>query len=196
MVWEGGAPIRFGKVVNVNEFLIGRPIWLVSEKQIRLRLKGELIGNLKVRLKLPWTVVIIAEPPILLGAIPKSDKVLLVNQKGEEKAEIPLFATRLPFLILPKNVKVKKCVVAINRVLEASARQGIDVKAVWVSQFGEVGIYLPKGFWIRLGNPTALDLKLGLGKALYQNKLLSPQIVADLSVPKVISLWEIERRRR
>ncbi len=196
VVWEGGAPVSFGKVAKINEHLLGRPIWLISEGHVRRWLKGEMVGKLELKRKLPWTIIVIAEPPYLVGAIPSGSKATLVDLNGHKRAEVPLFATRLPFLMLPDNVSVQKCMVAVRRILELSAQQGFDVRAIWVSHFGEVAIYLPEGFWLKLGNPTALELKMKLGKALYQNKLLSPQMVADLSLPKVISVWGLEQRRR
>lgn len=192
VVWEGGAPISFGTMAKVNDYLLGRPIWLVSESKIRQWLKGEMVGNLEVRRKLPWTIVIVAEPLSFVGAIPVGSKAIVVDSKGVKRAKVHLFATRLPFIMLPENASVQKCMVALKRVLEATAKQGIDVRAIWFNHHGEVAIYLPEGFWIRLGNPTALNLKLGLGKALQENRLLSPEMVADLSVPKVISIWKLK----
>ncbi|GEM_PF-544050 len=193
VIWEGGAPISLGTVVKVNERLMGRPIWLISESQIRHWLKGEPVGKLKVRRKLPWTVIVIAEPYELAGVIAKGSKGIVFDRNGIKRAEVPLFATNLPFLFLPKGVPVQKCMLLVHKVLEASSQQGIEVRAIWVNQFGEVAIYLPEGFWLRLGNSKALELKLLLSKAIYQNNLLPPNSVADLSALKVISLWQNEQ---
>ena len=193
VLWEGCAPIGFDKVVAVNEKLLGRPIWLVSEKQVRQFLEGEMIGELKVHRKLLCTVVIVAEPPNLVGIIPKGLEGIVIDEQGHKWAKVPLSATCLPFLMLPENVPVQKCMVAVEKVLKLCAREEIPVRAVWLSQFGEAAIYFSEGFWLKLGNPTALQLKLQLGKLLHQNKLIPLRAVADLSVPKVISLWEIEQ---
>ncbi|MCS7186859.1 MAG: hypothetical protein N3B10_08915 [Armatimonadetes bacterium] len=192
IVWEGHAPVGFGTMVEVNEKLIGRPIWLVSEKQIRRWLEGELVERVEIRRKLPWTLVIVAEPPRLVGVIPKGSQGYVVDENGRKWRKVPLSVTCLPFLMLPENVTMQKCMLAVRQVLDLCCREGIPVKAVWLSQFGEAAIYLPEGFWLRLGNPTALKLKLQLGKLLHRNKLVPSQSVVDLSVPKVISLWEIE----
>lgn len=193
VLWEGCAPIGLDKVADVNGKLLGRPIWLVSEKQVRQFLEGEMIGELKVRRKLPCTIVIVAEPPQLVGVIAKGSEGIVVDERGRKWKKVPLSATRLPFLMLPENVPVQKCMVAVERVLKLCAREEIPVRAIWLSQFGEAAIYFSEGFWLKLGNPTALQLKLQLGKLLHQNKLIPPKSVADLSVPKVVSLWEIEQ---
>ncbi|MCX7642963.1 MAG: hypothetical protein N2116_04055 [Armatimonadetes bacterium] len=193
VVWEGYAPVGFGTVVSVNEKLIGRPIWLVSEKQIRRWLEGELVGRVEIRRRFPWTLVIIAEPPKLVGVIPEGSQGYVVDEQGKKWRKVPLSVTRLPFLMLPENVPTRKCMLAVKQILDLCYREGISVRAVWLSQFGEAAVYLPEGFWLRLGNPTALKLKLQLGKLLHQNKLVPPRTVLDLSVPKVISLWEITK---
>lgn len=196
VIWEGGAPIAFGRMIEVKERLIGRPIWLISKRQIQNWLEGELIGKLEIRRKLPWTVVIVSEPPDLMVVIPKGSKGIVVDQKGFKKVKVPLFATHLPFLMLPNDVPVQKCMVAVKRILETSFHQGINVRAIWLNRFGEAAVYLPEGFWLRLGNPKALDLKLRLGKIIYQNKLLTPDSVADLSALKVIGLRQGEQKPR
>ena len=192
VLWEGCAPIGFDKVVAVNEKLLGRPIWLVSEKQVRQCLEGEMVGELKIHKKLPRTVVIVAEPPQLAGIIAKGSEGIVVDEQGHKWTRISLSATRLPFLMLPDNIPVQKCMVAVGQVLKLCAQEEITVRAVWLSQFGEAAVYLPEGVWIKLGNSTALPLKLRLGKLLQQNKLIPPNAVADLSVPKIISLWEMK----
>jgi len=199
VLWEVCAPIGFDKVVAVNEKLLGRPIWLVSEKQVRQYLEGEMVGELKVRRKLLGTVVISADPPNLVGIIPKGLEGIVIDEQGRERKRVPLSATCLPFLMLPENVSVQKCMMAVGQVLKLCAQEEIKVRAVWLSQFGEAAVYLPEGIWIKLGNSKALPLKLRLGKLLQQNKLIPPNAVADLSVPKVISLWEMklgETKRR
>jgi len=199
VLWEGCAPVGLDKVVAVNEKLLGRPIWLVSEKQVRQFLEGEMIGELKVHRKLLGTVVIVAEPPNLVGIIPKGSEGIVIDEQGHKWSKVFLSATCLPFLMLPENVPVQKCMVAVRQVLKLCAQEEITVRAVWLSQFGEAAVYLPEGIWIKLGNSTALPLKLRLGKLLQQNRLIPPNAVADLSVPKVISLWEMklgETKRR
>jgi len=196
VVWEGCAPIGFGTVIEVNERLLGRPIWLVSERQVRRWLEGELVGRVEIRRKLPWTLVIIADPPNLLGVVPEGSQGWVIDEQGRNWKKVPLSATCLPFLILPDNVPVQKCMLAVKRVLDLCYREGVVAKAVWLSQFGEAAIYLPEGFWLRLGNPTALELKLQLGKLLHRNRLVPANAVVDLSVPKVISLWEMENKQR
>lgn len=196
VVWEGYAPIGFGTLVSVNERLLGRPIWLVSEKQVRRWLEGELVGRVEIRRKFPWTLVIVADPPKLIGVIPKGSQGYVVDEQGRKWKFVPLSATRLPFLILPEDVPVQKCMSAVKQILDSCCREGVPVRAVWLSRFGEAAIYLPEGFWLRLGNPTALELKLQLGKLLHQNRLVPTNAVVDLSVPKVISLWKIENEQR
>lgn len=196
VVWEGCAPIGFDTVVAVNERLVGRPIWLVSEKQVRRWLKGELVGRVEVRRRLPWTLVIVAEPPRLVGVIPEGSQGRIVDERGREWRKVPLSVTRLPFLILPRGVSVQKCMPAVKRVLDLCCREGVFARAVWLSEFGEAAIYLPEGFWLKLGNPTALELKLRLGKLMRENRLVPSNTVVDLSVPKVVSLWEIETEQR
>ncbi len=192
VLWEGCAPIGLDKVADVNGKLLGRPIWLVSEKKVRQCLEGEMIGELKVRKRLPCTVVIVVEPPQLVGVIAKGSEGILVDERGRKWRKIPLSATRLPFLMLPDNVPVQKCMVAVERVLKLCAQEEIPVRAIWLSQFGEAAIYLPESVWIKLGNPTALPLKVRLGKLLRQNNLIRSNTVADLSVPRVVSLWEMK----
>ena len=192
VLWEGCAPIGFDKVVDVNGKLLGRPIWLVSEKQVRQCLEGEMIGELKVRKKLPCTVVIEVEPPRLVGVIAKGSEGIVVDQRGRKWRKVPLSATRLPFLMLPDNVSVQKCIAVVERVLGLCAREEIPVRAIWLSQFGEAAIYLPESVWIKLGNPTALPLKVRIGKLLRQNKLVQSNTVVDLSMPRVVSLWEMK----
>ena len=192
VLWEGCAPIGFDKVVALNEKLLGRPIWFVSEKQVRQFLEGEMIGELKVHRKLLCTVVIVAEPPNLVGIIPKGLEGIVIDEQGHKWAKVLLSATCLPFLMLPESVPVQKCMAAVERVLKLCAGEEIPVRAVWLSQFGEAAVYLSEGFWLKLGNPTALQLKLRLGKLLHQNNLIPPKAVVDLSVPKVISLWEMK----
>jgi len=82
--------------------------------------------------------------------------------------------------------------VAVERVLKLCAQEEIPVRAIWLSQFGEAAIYLPESVWIKLGNPTALPLKVRLGKLLRQNNLIRSNTVADLSVPRVVSLLEMK----
>ncbi|MCS3918933.1 hypothetical protein Q2T83_05780 [Fervidibacter sacchari] len=192
VLWEGCAPIGLDKVVFVNKKLLGRPIWLISEKQVRQYLEGEMIGELKVRKKLPNTVVVIAEPPRVVGVIAEGLKGTVVDDQGRKWGKVPLSATRLPFLMLPDNVPVQKCIVAVERVLKLCAREEITVRAIWLSPFGEAAIYLPESIWIKLGNPTALPLKVRIGKLLRQNKLVQSNTVVDLSVPRVVSLWEMK----
>jgi len=192
VLWEGCAPIGFDKVVDVNGKLLGRPIWLVSEKQVRQCLEGEMIGELKVRKKLPCTVVIEVEPPRLVGVIAKGSEGIVVDKRGRKWRKVPLSATRLPFLMLPDNVSVQKCIAVVERVLGLCAREEIPVRAIWLSQFGEAAIYLPESVWIKLGNPTALPLKVRIGKLLRQNKLVQSNTVVDLSMPRVVSLWEMK----
>lgn len=196
IMWEGCAPVGFGTVVAVNERLLGRPIWLVSEKQVRRWLVGELVGKVEIRRKFPWTLVITADPPKLVGVVPKGSKGYVVDEKGRKWKEVSLSATCLPFLILPDDVPTQKCMSAIKEVLDLCCRERVPVKAIWLSRFGEAAIYLPEGFWLRLGNPTALELKLQLGKLLHQNRLVPTNAVVDLSVPKVISLWKLESGQR
>ncbi|MFA0785170.1 cell division protein FtsQ/DivIB [Fervidibacter sacchari] len=192
VLWEGCAPIGLDKVADVNGKLLGRPIWLVSEKQVRQCLEGEMIGELKVRKRLPCTVVIVVEPPQLVGVIAKGSEGIVVDERGRKWRKVPLSATRLPFLMLPGNVPVQKCMVAVERVLKLCAQEEIPVRAIWLSQFGEAAIYLPESVWIKLGNPTALPLKVRLGKLLRQNNLIRSNTVADLSVPRVVSLLEMK----
>lgn len=192
VVWEGYAPIGFDTMVAANERLLGRPIWLVSEKQVKRWLDGELVGEVKIRRKFPHTLVIVTEPPKLVVVIPKGEQGYVVDEQGRKWRKVPLSVTRLPFLMLPDNVPMQKCMVAVRQVLNLCYREGVCVRAIWLSEFGEVAVYLPEDFWLRLGNPTALDLKLKLGKLLHKNKLVPSHAVVDLSVPKVISLWEIE----
>ncbi|MFN4178998.1 MAG: hypothetical protein ACK4I8_01690 [Armatimonadota bacterium] len=196
VVWEGYAPIGFDTMVAVNERLLGRPIWLVSEKQVQHWLDGELVGEVKIRRKFPCTLVIVTEPPRLVGVVPKGEQGYVVDEQGRKWRKVPLSVTRLPFLMLPDNVPMQKCMMAVERVLNLCYREGVYVRAIWLSEFGEAAVYLPEGFWLRLGNPTALELKLKLGKLLHQNKLVPSHAVVDLSVPKVISLWEIESEQR
>ena len=192
VLWEGCAPIGLDKIADVNGKLLGRPIWLVSEKQVRKFLESEMIGELKVRRKLPCTIVIVAEPPQLVGVIAEGSEGIVVDERGRKWRKVPLPATRLPFLMLPDNVPVQKCIVAVERVLKLCAQEGLPVRAIWLSQFGEAAIYLPESAWIKLGNPTALPLKVRLGKLLRQNNLIRSNTVADLSVPRVVSLWEMK----
>ncbi len=196
IVWEGCAPISFGTMVAVNERLIGRPIWLVSEKQVRHWLEGELVERIEIRRKFPWTLIIIAEPPDLVGVVPEGAQGYVVDERGRRWRKVPLSVTCLPFLMLPNDVPVQKCMAAVKRVLELCCHEGISVRAIWLSRFGEAAVYLPEGCWLRLGNPTALKLKLQLGKLLHRNRLVPSNAVVDLSVPKVISLWEIESEQR
>jgi len=192
VLWEGCAPIGLDKVADVNGKLLGRPIWLVSEKQVRQCLEGEMIGELKVRKRLPCTVVIVVELPQLVGVIAEGSEGIVVDERGRKWRKVPLSATRLPFLMLPGNVPVQKCMVAVERVLKLCAQEEIPVRAIWLSQFGEAAIYLPESVWIKLGNPTALPLKVRLGKLLRQNNLIRSNTVADLSVPRVVSLLEMK----
>lgn len=192
VVWEGNAPIGFDKIVAVNEKLLGRPIWLVTEKQVRRYLEGELVERVEIRRKLPSTLVIVAEPPKLVGVVPKGLIGIVLDEYGRSRAKVPLFATRLPFLML-QNVSVRKCMPAVNRIMDLCSREGVPIRAIWLSRHGEAAIYLPEGFWLKLGNPAALELKLKLGKLLHKNKLIPPSSVVDLSVPNIVSLWEIRR---
>jgi len=192
VLWEGCAPIGLDKVADINGKLFGRPIWLISEKQVRQWLEGEMIGELRVRKKLPCTVVIVVEPPQLVGVIAKGSEGIVVDERGCKWRKVPLSATRLPFLMLPDNVPVQKCIVAVERVLKLCAQEEIPVRAIWLSQFGEAAIYLPESVWIKLGNPTALPLKVRLGKLLRQNNLIRSNTVVDLSVPRIVSLWEMK----
>lgn len=192
VVWEGNAPIGFDKIVAVNEKLLGRPIWLVTEKQVRRYLEGELVERVEIRRKLPSTLVIVAEPPKLVVVVPKGLIGIVLDEYGRSRAKVPLFATRLPFLML-QNVSVRKCMPAVNRIMDLCSREGVPIRAIWLSQHGEAAIYLPEGFWLKLGNPAALELKLKLGKLLHKNKLIPPSSVVDLSVPNIVSLWEIRR---
>jgi len=192
VLWEGCAPIGLDKVADVNGKLLGRPIWLVSEKQVRQCLEGEMIGELKVRKRLPCTVVIVVELPQLVGVIAEGSEGIVVDERGRKWRKVPLSATRLPFLMLPGNVPVQKCMVAVEQVLKLCAQEEIPVRAIWLSQFGEAAIYLPESVWIKLGNPTALPLKVRLGKLLRQNNLIRSNTVADLSVPRVVSLLEMK----
>ncbi|MGQ9463573.1 MAG: cell division protein FtsQ/DivIB [Candidatus Fervidibacter sp.] len=193
VVWEGDAPIGFDKIVAVNEKLLGRPIWLITERQIRRYLEGELVDQVEIKRKLPSTLVIVAEPPKLVGVVPKGFIGVVLDECGRNCAKVPLFATRLPFLMLPENVSARKCIPAVNRIMNLCAQEGVPIRAIWLSQHGEAAIYLSEGFWLKLGNPAALELKLELGKLLRRNKLIPPGSVADLSVPSIVSLWEIER---
>jgi cell division septal protein FtsQ len=151
-----------------------------------------MIGELKVRRKFPCTIVIVVEPPQLVGIIAKGLEGIVIDERGRKWKKVPLSATRLPFLMLPESVPVQKCMAAVEKVLKLCAREEIPVRAVWLSQFGEAAIYLSEGLWLKLGNPTALQLKLQLGKLLHQNNLIPPKAVVDLSVPKVVSLWEMK----
>lgn len=192
VVWEGSAPIGFDKIVAVNEKLLGRPIWLVTERQVRRYLEGELVERVEIRRKLPSTLVIVAEPPKLVGVVPEGLIGIVLDEYARSRAKVPLFATRLPFLML-QNVSVRKCMPAVNRIVDLCAQEGVPIRAIWLSQHGEAAIYLPEGFWLKLGNPAALELKLKLGKLLHRNKLIPPSSVVDLSVPSIVSLWEIKR---
>lgn len=196
IVWEGSAPVSFGAMIAVNEQLLGRPIWFVSAKQVRRWLKGELVERVEIRRKFPWTLVITAEPPNLVGVIPEGAQGCVVDERGRKWRKVPLTVTRLPFLMLPNDVPMQKCMKAIRRVLTLCYSEKVPVKAIWLSQYGEAAIYLPEGYWLRLGNPTALRLKLQLGKLLQQNRLISPEAVVDLSVPKVVSLQKVKSERR
>jgi cell division septal protein FtsQ len=166
VLWEGCAPIGLDKIADVNGKLLGRPIWLVSEKQVRKFLESEMIGELKVRRKLPCTIVIVAEPPQLVGVIAEGSEGIVVDERGRKWRKVPLPATRLPFLMLPDNVPVQKCIVAVERVLKLCAQEGIPVRAIWLSQFGEAAIYLPESAWIKLGQPNSPTVESPAGQII------------------------------
>lgn len=192
VVWEGDAPVSFGAVVAVNERLLGRPLWLATTGRVRRWLDGERVAKVRVNWRFPDTVIITAEVPEFVGIIPQRDKAVVVDAKGRRWATVPLGATRLPALLLPGKIPMRKCMVAISETLTECAKQGVPARAVWVSPFGEVAVCLPDGSWLRLGNPSALAMKVQLGKALRQQRWLSPKVVADLTLPTVISLWTLE----
>lgn len=193
VIWDGDAPVSFGVVAAINERLIGSPLLSVTSSRILKWLTGELVEKVQVRWKLPSTVVIIAEAPELIGVIPKQDKGILVDAKGRIWGKVPLWATRLPILLLPDGVPIQKCIAAIRRTQNLCAQQKVPVKAIWVSRFGEVAIFPPDGGWLRLGNPFALRAKLQLGENLRRQGLIKPNAVADLALPEKISLWELSQ---
>ncbi len=194
VVWQGDAPVSFGAIAAVNERLLGRPLWLVTAGRVRRWLEGERVAKVRVGWRLPDTVVITAEAPEFIGIIPKRDKAVVVDEQGRSWATVPFWSTRLPALLLPEKVPIQNCMVAVRQALKVCAEQDVPTRAVWVSPFGEVAVSLPDGSWLRLGNPSALLLKVQLGKALRRQRWLPAHSVADLTLPTTISLWSLERK--
>ncbi|GBC99096.1 hypothetical protein HRbin17_01617 [bacterium HR17] len=189
VAWEGDAPIGFGAMARVNAQLLGRPFWWATPQRVEAWLKGELVGSVKVRWRFPHTVVITAQAPRLLGIVPQGDKGALVDCHGRRWVQVPLTATGFPLLLLPPRESVQKCMPAVYQTLTVCARERVPVRAVWVSQFGEVAVCLPDNTWLRLGNRFALPMKVRLGIALRKQMGLTPPWVADLSGLTAISVW-------
>ncbi|MFA0753570.1 MAG: hypothetical protein IMHGJWDQ_001347 [Candidatus Fervidibacter sp.] len=189
ILWEGSAPVGFERIAQINERLKGRPLWCATSERVRRWLEGEVVSRVTVRWRLPSTVIIVTEAPKFLGVVSSGGKWAAVDDNGRSWGKVPLFATRLPLLMLPCHVSPDQCLPSVERTLSTCLREGLTVRALWVSPFGEVAVYLMEGVWLRLGNPTALSLKVRLGKALRENQLLWTKGVVDLTLPKVISLW-------
>ncbi len=187
--WEGDAPIGFGRMVAVQQRLLGQPLWSVTERKVRQWLAGEMVGQVRLRRHFPSTLVIEVNAPPLLGVIHKGDYAAPIDERGKMWRPVPLYATRLPFLLIANPLPLPKAMPAIKRTLEICRQERLTVRAVWVDAYGQAGIYLSGKGWLRLGNPKELTLKVRLGKVLWQNRLLTPQTVADLSLLRVIALW-------
>ncbi len=194
VLWEGDAPISFGTMARVNQHLQGRPVWLCTERQIHRWLANEMVEEVRVRWRLPHTVVITATAPTLVAMLPNGSWGILADDKGRLWRKVPLYATRLPFLLLTPSLAPDRVLPIVKRTLQVCAQEQVTVRAVWVTPYGEVAVYLPQSGWWQLGNSVALPLKVRLGKALQQHRLSPPDSVIDLSLMRVIALRSQEEQ--
>jgi cell division septal protein FtsQ len=186
--WEGDAPIGWETIAEVNKRLRWRPLWWATPQRLQGWLKGELVGQVQVRWRFPNTVIIFAQPPRLVGVLPKGERGVLVDAQGRRWQTVPLTTTHYPLLWLPEKVPLRSCLAAVRQTLRMCARQKVAVRAISVSPFGEVALCLPDGDWLKLGNPFALHAKMRLGLAARRQFAPQSPSVLDLSGMAVIGV--------
>ncbi|MFA0732983.1 MAG: hypothetical protein LKKZDAJK_000505 [Candidatus Fervidibacter sp.] len=186
--WDGDAPVSWEKMAEINGRLRWRPFWWATPERLQGWLKGELVGQVQVRWRFPGRLKVIAQPPSLVGILPRGERGLLVDKEGRCWQTIPLTATHYPLLWLPDKVPLRRCLAAVCQTVKMCARQKVTIKAISVSPFGEVALCLPKGDWLWLGNPFALPVKVRLGLAVQRQFSPPTPSVLDLSGITVIGM--------